>query len=157
MRQAKLFEICLEKGYEFVDGNEIKLIVKVKMPRAFDNEKFFRFSRFCIGIFGKWAGMGIFSHDEKHRTGRNRFNIIERIEIHKFNVASHVRTGIYFKRLTVRNKFASAMIKSMGILAGRGGIFINGKRRSAYENLLPAKKVGIALFSRLDNNFFTLF
>ncbi|MNI83634.1 hypothetical protein D3C73_1404630 [compost metagenome] len=60
------------------------------MACAWDDVQLFRLSGTLVSIFAKFFRMRLTAGDEQHRAWRDRFNIIERVEVHKLpNAAQH--------------------------------------------------------------------
>ena len=77
------------------------------MAGAGNDEKLLRFGCQLVGVFAELPGMCAFTRDEKHRTRRNRLDVIERVEIHELDVAGKRRVRCKFWRRAFRSEFAS--------------------------------------------------
>lgn len=95
--------------------------------------------------------------DEQHRTRRNRFYVVERIEIHKLSVAAQCRVRCDFRRTSLRRVFASrSAIEIKKFALDRMSVFIQLMDSPARVFGFAAGKLRITLLGSLGDDFLSL-
>ena len=56
-----------------------------------NDQKLFRLGGKLIGLLTELSGMSVLSRDEKHGTGRDGLDVLERVEVHELYVAGQGR------------------------------------------------------------------
>src|SRR3954466_5617741 len=86
-----LLQIDGEELRQSVEGDEVHAVVKVDVPRVRDDEQLLRLGGELVGVLAELDGMCLLARDEHQRTRRNRLDVVERIEIHEFDIARQRR------------------------------------------------------------------
>lgn len=94
-QEARLlhFKALFEEARDFLERDEIRAVVKIHVTGARNDHELLRLSGEPVGIFGKFDRVCVFTRHKEHRPRRNRFDVVEGVEIHDFHVAREGRMG----------------------------------------------------------------
>ncbi len=150
--------MLIEKGLKLVPGDQVHPVIQIYMSRVRNDVEILWLGCALVGIFAELPGMCIVTRDEQHGTRRNRLNIIEWVKVHEFDVAGKRRVRCQLRRRTFGGVFASgSAVEVVKLTLNGGGILVQFMHRPAGVFGLAARKLGIALFSRLCDRFLSLF
>ena len=80
-----------EKRRQLVERDELHAVIEVDVAGVRDDDQFLRLAGELVGVFAELEGMGLIAGDEEQRAGRNRLDVVERIEVHELDVAGQGR------------------------------------------------------------------
>ncbi len=147
-----------EKGCELVKGDKVHPVVQIDMSRVGNDVEFLWLGCTLVGVFAELPRMCIVTRDEQHGTRRNRFNVIERVEVHEFDAAGKRRVRRQFRRRTLGGVFApGSAVEVIKLTLNSSGVLIQFMHGSACVFGLAARELRIALLCRLGDGFLPLF
>ena len=91
-----LFQVPAEKFSQFVERDDVDPVVQIDVSCAPDVIQFLRFGSTLAGIFRKFFRVCLIASDEEQGTWRDRFHIVERIEVHELDVGRQGRVRRQF-------------------------------------------------------------
>src|SRR4051794_33115509 len=84
-------QVVSEERRQLIERDDVHAVVEVDVPRVRDDEQLFRLGGELVGVLAELDGMGLLARDEEQRAGRNRLDVVERIEVHELDVAGQGR------------------------------------------------------------------
>src|SRR3954451_9055408 len=96
-----------EEGRQLIERDDVHAVVEVDVPRVRDDEQLLRLGGEPVGVLAELDGMGLLARDEQERAGRNRLDVVERIEVHELDVAGERRMRGQLRRAALRRELAA--------------------------------------------------
>src|SRR3954447_24592209 len=131
-------QVLSEEGRQLIERDKVHAVVEVDVPGVRDDEQFLRLGGELVGVFAELDGMGLLARDEEQRAGRNRLDVVERIEVHELDVAGQGRMRREFGRAALRSELAARRAIEVVELPLNGV----GARRKLVHG--PARVLGLA-------------
>src|SRR5215213_7868526 len=115
------FQIRFEERLQLVEGDQLHPVVEIDVAGPRDDEQFLRFGGPLVGVFAELPGMCLVARDEEHGAGRDRLDVLERVEVQELDVARQGRVRRQFRRCTFGGVFTSRGAVEVVELALDGG------------------------------------